>query len=149
MQTDLSSYITIIGVVLIVIIVLLVIVVINQQHKINNAKPRYGFLGKPLALVIISTFAVSTLGLVYYSSSQPVQIQQTNADVQVLLSINAELTGNSPNEYRIYVVPLLGGVAWGANDSNKFNVYWTISNGTTISTDDEIGRSYTLFTRKR
>jgi len=143
MQSEVSSYITIIGIVLIVIIVLLVVVVLNQHKKINSMRPKYGFLGKPLAVIVMSSFAVSTLGLVYYSSNQPVQIEQTNADVEVILSINAELTGNSTREYKISLTPILSGIAWGANDLNKFNVYWTISNGTTVSTDDEIGKSYT------
>lgn len=143
MQSELSSYITIIGLVLIVVIVLLVVVVINQQKKINSLKPKYGFLGKPLAVILMSTFAVGTLGLVYYSSNQPVQIEQTNADVEVILSINAEITGNSPREYKLSLTPILSGIAWGANDTNKFNIYWTISSGSTVSTVDEIGKSYT------
>lgn len=143
MDSDISSYITIIGVVLIIVIVLLVVIVINQQKQINSLRPRYGFLGKPLAVILMSTFAVGTLGLVYYSSNQPVQVEQTNADVEVILSINAELTGNTPREYRLSVTPVLGGIAWGANDTNKFNIYWTISNGTTVSTEDEVGKSYT------
>jgi uncharacterized integral membrane protein len=143
MNSDISSYITIIGVVLIVIIVLLVVVVLNQQKKINDLKPRYGFLGKPLAIVLMSTFAVGTLGLVYYSSTQPVQIEQTNADVEVILTISAEPTGNSSREYRISVTPVLSGIAWGANDTNKFNVYWTISTGSIVLTEDELNKSYT------
>lgn len=143
MQSEISSYITIIGIVLIVVIVLLVVIVLGQQRKINSMRPKYGFLGKPLAVIMMSTFAVGTLGLVYYSSSQPVQIEQTNANVEVILSINAELTGNTPREYKITLTPIVGGIAWGANDINKFNVYWTISNGTVVSTDDETSRSYT------
>ena len=66
MDSDISSYVTIIGIVLIIIIVLLVVIVINQQKQISNLKPKFGFLGKPLAVIVMSTFAVGTLGLVYY-----------------------------------------------------------------------------------
>lgn len=140
--SDLSSYITIIGIVLIVIVVLLLVLVINQQKQINSLRPKYGFLGKPLAIIMMSTFAVGTLGLVYYSSNQPVQVVQTDADVEVILSINVVATGVNPQEYRLTLTPLLSGLAWGANDSNKFNIYWTIVSESSVSTDDELNRSF-------
>lgn len=143
MESEISTYITIIGVVLIVIIALLIIVIINQQKQINRLKPRYGFLGKPLYLMVMSLFTVGTLGLVYYSTTQPVQVNQTNADVEVILSINAEPRGDSAREYKITLSPLLSGLAWGANDANKFNIYWTISSGSRVSTEVELEKSYT------
>ncbi|CAG1020563.1 hypothetical protein DOJK_00424 [Patescibacteria group bacterium] len=144
MEKELSSYVTLIAVVLIVVIVLLVVVVISQQQKIKNMqRPRYGFLGKPLYIMVLSFFTVGTLGLVYYSSTQPVQVEQTAADVEVILSINAEPTGGALREYRLTLIPILSGIPWGANDLNKFNIYWTITNGSTSTTDVELSKSYT------
>lgn len=142
MESEISSYITIIGVVFIVIVALLLVVVINQQKQISRLKPKYGFLGKPLSLMVMSLFTVGTLGLVYYSSTQPIQVNQTNADVEVILSVNAQLTGNADREYKITLTPLVGGLAWGANDSNKFNIYWTISNGSKVTSEAELSKSF-------
>lgn len=150
MGSDTSTYITIIGLVLIVVVALLLVVVINQRKQIQSLKPKYGFLGKPLYVMILSFFSVGTLGLVYYSTNQPIQVEQTNANVEVVLSINVEPTENL-REYKFRLTPILSGIAWGANDANKFNVYWTITAGSSVVSENEIDRSFTNsggFTKK-
>src|SRR5260221_6290383 len=141
-NSDTSTYITLIGIVAIAVVVVLVVIVIIQNNKIRDLqKPRFGFLGKPMLAFFGLMLSFGTIGILYTSLNQPVNIQQTNADVEIIVSINLEAT-STPCEIKLTANPIIGGLAWRGTDENKFDFYWTISNDSGVSTDIELKKSF-------
>jgi len=125
---------------LIVVVVLLSIVIINQNNKIKEMqRPKYGFLGKPIYAVLLIVFSVGGFGLVYYGANKPLDVQQTEANRQVEVTIRAFSLSAGSDTYSITLIPLINGKAWGNDNTNKFDIYWTITN-TTVTTEVELGR---------
>lgn len=129
LQKDSSNAFVIVVIAAIVMIVVLVAVIIWQNNKIKEIqKPRFGFLGKPLYAVIAIFLTVGSFGVVYYGLNRPTQIQQTSANVNVVLTIKAFALNTVTNDYSISVIPILDGIMWGGDSKNSFDAYWTISN---------------------
>lgn len=138
MPSDTSTYIAVGAIVAIVIIVLLIVVVVYQGNKIKDlSRPKFGFLGKPLYAFFAIVVSIGGTGLLYYGLNQPTTITSTNAAEEITLSVRAEPTENDPHIYNFNFTPIINGIAWGADPTNKFDVYWTISNGSTVITEAE------------
>lgn len=110
-------------VLLVVVIAVLSSVVIMQTRKAQE-RPKYGFLGKPLAVLFFMVLAAGSIGLVYYSSKNSQGVDTVSADKE----LNVEITTQKieGNVYRLNIVPKINQDDWGSTE--KFNAYWTISN---------------------
>ncbi|BCX14122.1 MAG: hypothetical protein KatS3mg085_654 [Candidatus Dojkabacteria bacterium] len=113
------------------IILVLVIVIIFQGLKIKKLqRPRYGFLGKTLALAVALTMLGSSLGLGYYLNNYDQGTEGISADSKVELSIS--YTKISPTEYSFSALPIVDGFAWGNNESLTFDIFWEVENNQKI-----------------
>jgi hypothetical protein len=114
------------------------IVIVNQNRRLKQLEtPRYGFMGKPLALIALAGFAAAT-GYLYLNPEAGNIINVGDNDVSVsddfedlLIDIRSSQVNTQGNLYQFQMVPLIGGVEWGASEKNKFDVVWEVVNSTT------------------
>ena len=110
-------------VLMVVVIAVLSSVVIIQTRK-QQLRPKYGFLGKPLAFLFFAVLAVGSISLVYYSTKTSQDVGTVSADRELNLVIKDQKIES--NVYRLSILPSINQDTWGSTE--KFNVYWTISN---------------------
>jgi hypothetical protein len=111
------------------IIFTLVVVLIQQQRKIKElSTPKYGFLGKPLNLVLTLFIFGGTLALFNILNQPQPEVEISNANFVIELNIIA--TKVADLKYKLNVLPVVDGVVWGI-DNYPFDVYWTIEGATT------------------
>lgn len=110
---------------------LLVIVVLVQQRRIHNleeiARPKYGFLGKPLLSAVLALAMVGGL-VVTYQATQNINNVVVSAGKNVEAKFVITSAPTLPNTYRVdfAVVPSVDGVEWGKEANDKFDIYWTV-----------------------
>lgn len=125
--------------VVVIVVLVLIGLVIAQNRKIQDLqKPRYGFLGKPLAAFAFAAFLVGGTGFVLFVNNQQQDVSVANASFTLDANIIATETNPVTHEYRLNAIPLVDGKEWGDNKAYKFDIYWTISNSTT-QTEVELG----------
>ncbi len=107
----------------VIVCTVLISIIIIQAKKISSlSKPRYGFLGKPLALVITLGIAAFAVGITFYVN-KPAQIDDINADIKVELNINSEKIEKLI--YQLSAVAIIDGKEW---QGYSFDIIWTIKN---------------------
>lgn len=118
--------------VVVIVVLVLIGLVVAQNRKIQDLqRPKYGFLGKPLAAFAFAAFLVGGTGFVLFVNNQSQDVSVANADFAIDLNLIATESNPVINEYRLNAVPLVDGKEWGENRAYKFDIYWTISNATT------------------
>lgn len=141
MEQPINQYPAFAALFAVVIIVVLVLIglVIAQNRKIQDLqKPKYGFLGKPLAAFAFAAFLVGGTGFVLFVNNQQQDVSVANASFTIDLTIIATEVNHVTHEYKFNAIPLVDGVEWGNNKAYKFDVYWTLSN-TSTQTEVELG----------
>lgn len=124
--------------VVLVVVLVLVGLVINQNRKIQDLqKPKYGFLGKPLAAFFAMAFLIGGAGFVFYTNNQQTDVPIASADLTAEINIVATEVDPILKQYRFNMVPVVNGVEWGGTSAYLFDSYWTITNSTAI-TDIEL-----------
>lgn len=119
-----------------VTIVSLIVLVIYQANKIKEmARPRYGFLGKPLGVVLAFGLLAGGFGLITFVNQQPTEIRISNANF--VLEMNVIATQLGRDQYRFNLIPVVDSVDWGV-DGYKFTVYWSITNVPTQITKTQV-----------
>lgn len=114
-----------------VIITILLTVILVQSRRIQFlTKPRFGFLGKPLALVLVFSILVGSVGFAFYNNQTPEDVAVSGEDV----NLNPQIitTQLSRDTYSFKLIPFLNDVAWGDNDTFKFDIFWSIINGSSV-----------------
>lgn len=107
----------------VIVCTVLISIIIIQAKKISTlSKPKYGFLGKPLALLITLGIAVFAVGITFYVN-KPAQIDDINADLKVELNINSEKIEKSV--YQLFAVAIIDGKEW---QGYTFDIIWTVKN---------------------
>lgn len=125
--------------VVVIVVLVLIGLVVAQNRKIQDLqRPKYGFLGKPLAAFAFAAFLVGGTGFVLFVNNQQQTVNVANADFTIDVTIIATETNPVTHEYKLNAIPLVDGKEWGSNAAYKFDAYWTISNSTT-QTEVEIG----------
>ena len=125
--------------VVVIVVLVLIGLVVAQNRKIQDLqRPRYGFLGKPLAAFAFAAFLVGGTGFVLFVNNQEQDVSVANADFVIDLNIIATETNPVTHEYKLNAIPIVDWVEWGANKAYKFDVYWTVSNAST-QTEVELG----------
>ena len=119
------TFVAIFVILVIVIAVLSTVVIIQNRKHAQLLKPKYGFLGKPLAAMFFLVLAVGSVSLVYYSTKNSQDVGNVSADRQLTLQIKETLIEN--NIYRLNLIPTINSDLWGTVE-DTFDVYWTISN---------------------
>lgn len=136
--TQYPAFTALLAVVIIVVLVLIGLV-IAQNRKIQDLqKPKYGFLGKPLAAFAFAAFLVGGTGFVLFVNRQEQDVSVANADFVIDINIIATETNPVTHEYKLNAIPLVDSVEWGNSAAYKFDVYWTVSNAST-QTEVELG----------
>lgn len=142
-EKDISTYATLFIIALFAIIAVLLVVVITQRNKINELqKPKFGFLGKPLIAFAFVFLSLGSIGILLYSTQNRTNIDITNADLEIELSINVQKIENTASSYKINVLPIVNGIAWAGSDQLLFSAFWTIANNEGSFTDSEFGLSF-------
>ncbi len=135
-----GMYLALFGIIMLTVVILLGVVVLMQKKQIDDLRrPKFGFLGKPIFAMLLVAFSLGGFGLVYYTSNSSSSIGDTSADRKVELQIKSTYLGQG-YDYMLKLIPTVDGKAWGGNNSNMFDVYWTIQNKM-IVTEAEIDLS--------
>lgn len=125
-------------------ILVLLGVVAFQYSKIRDLrKPRYGFLGKPLAVALVGMLSVFTItGYGYYNANYVEDDVSVSDPVIVPTVAYVKIEYTPINErtflYRFNAIPVLDGVEWGTNSDLNFSVSWTIENNNRINKEEAI-----------
>ncbi|RMD77480.1 hypothetical protein D6810_00790 [Candidatus Dojkabacteria bacterium] len=113
---------------LIVVILVLLFVVIKQQRRIKQLlTPRYGFLGKPLAFLMLGFLSIGAVNLINTVNQKEFTNVQT-ASADFVVDINILSTQVSEDIYRLSATPIIDGIEWGSK-RDSFDINWTIQNG--------------------
>lgn len=124
--------------VLFLIIILLLVVVFLQQKKIQNlSRPKYGFLGKPLIVLIATGVGFSMLGISMLNTNNKnigdISVSEiTPQDFLNYLQISYKKIDES--KYSFIATPIINGLVWKDKDY-LFNIEWE------INTKDSIKRT--------
>lgn len=124
---------TLIAVVVVNIVIfgLLIAYILFQSRKINRleeaAKPRYGFLGKPLFSLIALSLMIGSFSLTYVISKGTPDYS-VGDETKVKLEIKAEIIEqiDGYTTARFQVVPTVEDLQWGGTDRNKFDAFWSV-----------------------
>jgi hypothetical protein len=130
-NSEYGGYIALFGLAVIVILVLLG-VVWAQNRKIKDLQtPKYGFLGKPLGLLLMSVVALSGLGVYLYAVSEGTEVQESTADTNYEIVIT--YTPLNSTQYRITATPYLNDQAWAGDPTLQADIFWTITNTQSVT----------------
>lgn len=121
-EREYATYVSIF-VIITVIIAVLSFIIISQNKRINELqKPRYGFLGKPIAVVLAVGLLVGSYGIIFYANRSGTQVGEISADVDLGAEIKYQYLGGE--SYLFNVVPQINKKDWGSNPENQFDAYW-------------------------
>lgn len=111
----------------ITIIILLSLVIYLQNRKIKDLeRPKYGFLGKPLSVLIIAGVLSSSVGFALFVNKQDVGTDPISADRE--LSISISYVKEETDVYILKATPIIDGVSWANDPTLRFDIFWTITN---------------------
>lgn len=112
----------------VLVIAILSAVIIAQNRKIQKmSQPKYGFLGKPLAVFALAAFMIGSVGAGVYLTNQPTDQVVVNADKEYRLDIEYVQSGIAT--FNLKAIPFVDGLSYGTDDTVKFDIYWTITKG--------------------
>lgn len=130
-EREYATYVSIF-VIITVIIAVLSFIIISQNKKIHELqKPRYGFLGKPVAVVLAVGLLVGSYGIIFYANRSGTDVGDISADQELTAEITYQSLGNK--NYLFKVNPKLNGRDWGNNPENQFDAYWMFTSGSVQS----------------
>lgn len=125
--------------IIVIVIAILSFIIISQNKKINQLqKPKYGFLGKPLAVIMVMSLLISSYGIIFIANQTATSVTGVSADNDV----NVEIIYNEVGEdnYLFKIKPKVNNIDWGNNPEYLFDTYWTFG-GTSVDTDIELDLS--------
>ena len=120
---------------------ILVFVIYRQQRKIKYlTTPRYGFMGKSLAVVAVMLIGVGTFSAIYLRPPQmPKNISITDRN-DIVLDIKYLVVDEPLNLYKLNVIPKINNRAWGES-GQVFTVSWGINKaGKTTLRSEQISK---------
>jgi hypothetical protein len=118
-----------------ILVVALVSFMVYQQLRINRlqeaARPRYGFLGKPLMSFMAFAFVAVGGGALFVLTSNTNGPQGTSATNQLEVRIETEVVSKAEGlvTVKFNAVPVLNGRDW-ADGYETYDVYWYVSGET-------------------
>lgn len=129
-QSDNLDYSPTASVFLIAVIVCLVLVsiIIIQSRKITEmSRPKFGFLGKPLMLILTFALGFFSIGLTLIVNRDS-GVTVINADLKAELHVF--YTKITDKVYKFNAVPVVESLEWAGK---KFDFYWVLTNSQTLT----------------
>lgn len=116
-------------------VVILSIVIYSQNQKIKKLEnPQYGFLGKPLAVILVSVLFIGTSISLYSNNQNQVRDVAVSDPGDVIdnsafrIILDSQLINSNGNLYEFRFTPVIEGVEWGGTESNSLDITWEIFN---------------------
>ncbi|MFW5702550.1 MAG: hypothetical protein ACOCXP_01135 [Candidatus Dojkabacteria bacterium] len=106
--------------------VLVTALYLAAQYRRQQQQPKYGFLGKRIAgLITTAIIGAGLFGGVYLSTQEQTSFE-TEASLEIGIDYAREKISDNQTSasYTYRVIPTLDGVAYGAREINRFDVYW-------------------------
>jgi hypothetical protein len=122
----------------------LVIFLFLQNRQINRlkeaAKPKYGFLGKPLLPVLTAALLFGGFGVTFLAQQGPGT--SVNEEAKVELKVKTEVLEFTDTQAIVAfsVTPSVDGVEWGLKPGDTIDIYWNITGPKNLS-EYELGLS--------
>lgn len=118
--------------ILAVVVVALLVALIVQSKRVKDlqeaAKPKYGFLGKPLMAMALLGGLFGAVLLTYNATLRPIDDPIVNADKTLVTTITTntitQTTGEALVEFK--AVPSVDSAEWGVM-GDKFDIYWSVT----------------------
>lgn len=104
---------------------------IRQRRQINQlqeaAKPRYGFLGKPVYTFMALAIMAGAFGITVYQTQLSSNLEEVGATKEIKVSIVYKIEESTPSGYKVAInaIPFVGQQEWGSGQ-DKFDVYWRV-----------------------
>jgi hypothetical protein len=114
---------------LILLVIILAGIALRQRRKITDlTTPRYGFLGKPVSIVVASMM-LGLVGFTLYLGIPPAQPEgiSVSDDTELSLNISYTLIDQDDQIYVFNATPLLDDVPWGRSNEHIFSIEWKIT----------------------
>lgn len=109
----------------------LIAYILYQGRKINRleeaAKPKYGFLGKPIFSLVALFLMIGSFGVTYLVSRN-VPDYSVGDEYKVELEIKATEIERDDGlvTAKFQVIPTVDGLEWGGSERNKFDAFWSV-----------------------
>ncbi len=124
---NLGIYVAIFTLAVLVIAVFSAIIVMQNRKIQRLSQPKYGFLGKPLAVFALLTIMIGGVGIGLYASRKPTGEVTVSADKEYRVDI--EYIQSGITTFNLKAIPFVDGVAYGGDESLEFDIYWTLTKG--------------------
>ncbi|MCA9381081.1 hypothetical protein KC678_02355 [Candidatus Dojkabacteria bacterium] len=124
----------------VIAVAVLLFVVFKQRKKIDYlTQPRYGFMGKSLAIAAAMVLGAAAFITVYINQFHQVPTSISVSDrTEVSIDLKYELKDSTVNLYYLNIIPKIKNIEWGGSDEISVNVLWIINkNGTEIQRDEK------------
>jgi hypothetical protein len=129
------------------VILMLVVFLFLQRRKINTmeqaAKPKYGFLGKPLYSFMAMFMLASAIGIGFLSSQgSGTNVTDVSANKKMEITITYKVERSTPAGLvvRFAAVPTINQQPWGASAAETFDFFWKIK-GIQNFSESELSRT--------
>jgi amino acid transporter len=112
-----------VGVVIVISLVTVIVVLFRQNQYLK--RPKFGFLGKPLYMIILVVVTVSTVYFINTRTTGPTDI---TANVEVSLNFASQIISTNKNtvSVRLNAIPIINKIEWGKLDE-PVTMYWNIN----------------------
>ena len=122
---------------IIVVLIAIVIVLARNYHKLKT--PRYGFLGKPLYVLLFAVLAIGTVYITQKINSSEIVDINASQELKITIQMLTLQELNDKAEVKFNIVPSLDSQIWG-EQGDTFDIYWSLK-GPEQTTFVEIGLS--------
>jgi hypothetical protein len=111
-----------VGVVVILSLITVVVILFRQNQYLK--RPKFGFLGKPLYMIVLVVVTVSSIYFVNTRTTNPTDI---TANIEVAIDFNSQVISSNINTVSVKLssLPKINNVAWGKLEE-PITLYWNI-----------------------
>jgi amino acid transporter len=112
-----------VSVVIVGLLITIIVILFRQNQYLK--RPKFGFLGKPLYMIILVVVTVSSVYFINTRTTDPTDI---TANVEVTINFNYQVISTNKNtvSVRLNAIPIVNKIEWGKLDE-PVTLYWNIN----------------------
>jgi hypothetical protein len=120
-----TSLTVVVGAIAAVIIILIAVIIVlaRNYHKLKT--PRYGFLGKPLYILLFVGLAIGTVYITQKINSSKIPDINASQELKITIQMQTIQEMSDKVEVKFNIIPALDSLVWG-DQGDTFDIYWNL-----------------------